>query len=65
MVTTGCRLFVGTGRNTGRESAARGAKGCREQAKNDQHGTEAREELVFAGAHVFIVRGVEYEGIIF
>jgi len=58
VVTTGWRLFAGVGLGAGRKSAARGAKGRGEKAKNDQQRTDAREETVFAGAHVFIVRGV-------
>ena len=65
MVTTGCRLFAGVGLSAGREGAARGAEGRCEKAKDDQQRTDAREDVMFAGAHVFIVRGVEWEGIVF
>jgi hypothetical protein len=65
MMTTSCRLFVRGGRSAGREGAARCAEWRREKAKNDQQRTDAREDDVFAGAHVFIVRGVEWEGICF
>ena len=65
MVTTGCRLFLGAGLGAGREGAARGAEGRREKAKDDQQGTEVREDAVIAGAHTFIVRGVGWEGIVF
>ena len=63
---TACgRLLLCVWLTAGRESAAHVAKGRCEKAEGDQHGTEAREETVFAGAHVFIVRGVGWEGIVF
>jgi hypothetical protein len=65
MMTTDCRLFVSAGLDAERESAARRAEGRNEKAKNDQQRTEAREETVLAGVHVFIVRGVGWEGIVF
>jgi len=65
MVTAGCRLLVGVGLRAGGEGAARGAEGSGEKAKNDQQRTETREHAVFPGAHVFIVRGVGREGIVF
>ena len=65
VVATGCRLFVGVGLRAGGQGAARGAEGRGEKAKNDQQGTETREDAVFAGAHRFIVRGVGGEGIVF
>ena len=65
MVATGCGLFAGVGLSAGRESAARGTEGRREKAKDDQQRTNAREDVMLAGAHVFIVRGVERVGIVF
>ena len=64
MMTTGCRLFVGVGLSAGKKSAARGAEGRREKAKNEEEGTKTREQALFAGAHDFIVRGVGWEGIV-
>jgi hypothetical protein len=58
MVTTGFEFFLCVVLNAGRYSAACGAEGRCEKAKNDQQRTEVREETVLAGAHVFIVRGV-------
>jgi len=65
VVAGGCRLFRGAGLGAGREGAARGAEGRGEKAKNDKRGTEAREDAVIAGAHLFIVPGVGAEGDVF
>jgi hypothetical protein len=62
MVTTRGGFFAGAGILAGSEGAARGAKRRREKAKNDQQGTEARQNAVVAGAHMFIVLGVGREG---
>ena len=58
-------MFRGAGLGAGREGAARGAEGRGKKAKNDKRGTEAREDAVIAGAHLFIVRGVGWKRIVF
>jgi hypothetical protein len=65
VVAAGCGLFRVVGLGAGGECAARSAEGSREKAKHNKRGTEAREDVVIASAHLYIVRGVGREGIAF
>jgi hypothetical protein len=65
VVATSCRRALIVGFRAGRKGAARGAEGGGEKAKRHKKGNAARGEVKIASAHLFIVRGVGEEGIVF